>query len=147
MNGKDFNEVVSLIIKRDDRFDRGAYNFVREALDFTVKQVGKRPEKQGKTNHVTGRDLCEGAKKYALEQYGPMAGTLLDTWGIRETSDLGEIVYNLVELQVFGTQEGDRREDFLGIYEFKDAFERPFLPKDRQSANQAENDDTPPSDE
>lgn len=134
MNGKDFNEVVSLIIKRDDRFDRGAYNFIREALDFTVKQVGQQPEQSEKMRHVSGRDLCEGAKAYALDQYGPMAGTLLQTWGVRETSDFGEIVYNLVELQVFGTQEDDRPEDFSGIYDFNDAFEKPFLPARRGGA-------------
>jgi|TARA_B110000438_G_scaffold282310_1_gene309245 uncharacterized repeat protein (TIGR04138 family) len=147
MNGKDFNEVVSLITKRDDRFDRGAYNFVREALDYTVKQVGLQPDQPSKTKHVSGRDLCEGAKAYALEQYGPMAGKLLETWGVRATADFGEIVYNLVELQVFGTQEEDRREDFIDIYDFKDAFEKPFLPNGQGDGSAELNEDTAPSNE
>jgi uncharacterized repeat protein (TIGR04138 family) len=131
MNGKDFNEVVSLILKEDKRYDRGAYLFVREALDYTVKEMGQPSEKPGRTRHVSGRDLCEGARDYALEQYGPMASTLLKTWGVSETMDLGEIVYNLVELEVFGTQEGDRKEDFIDIFDFEEAFEKPFLPAHR----------------
>lgn len=130
MNGKDFNEVVSLILKEDARFDRGAYFFIREALDFTVKR--ERKPRGGNNRHVDGRVLSLGIRDFALEQYGPMAATLLAQWGIRKTGDFGAIVYNLVEYNVFGTQEGDRQEDFDHVFDFAEAFEKPFLPARRQ---------------
>jgi len=64
-----------------------------------------------------------------LEQYGPMALTLLQNWGIHECDDFGEIVFNLVEFGVLGKTENDRREDFSGGYDFYDAFVVPFIPK------------------
>lgn len=128
MNGKDFNAVVSLILREDSRYERGAYFFLREALDHTVKKQAK-SERGGRTRHVDGRTLCEGIRDFALEQYGPMAATLLTEWGIKETADFGEIVYNLVEYSVFGVQESDRKEDFAGVYDFDTAFVAPFRPK------------------
>jgi uncharacterized repeat protein (TIGR04138 family) len=130
MNGKDFSEVVNLIVRNDSRYDKSAYGFVREALDHTVKARQHVKTAPG-TQHVSGRDLCEGAREYALAQYGPMAATLLRHWGITETRDFGEIVFNLVELEVFGAREEDRREDFDAVYDFHRAFEEPFLPKNK----------------
>jgi hypothetical protein len=36
-----FDEAVDLILTRDVRFSRDAYTFVREALDYTQKLIGK----------------------------------------------------------------------------------------------------------
>ena len=134
MNGKDFNEVVSLIVKDDPRYDRSAYQFIREALDFTVKRLREGASRVGDSHHVSGRDLCLGARDYALQQYGPMAATLLRHWGIERTEDFGEMVFNLVELEVFGAREEDRPEDFAGVYDFEAAFEEPFRPEEGAAA-------------
>lgn len=129
MNGKDFSEVVNLIVRKDPRYDKNAYLFIREALEFTVKRGKERPKANARAGfHVSGRDLCEGARDFALNQYGPMASTLLRHWGIQRTEDFGEIVFNLVELEVFGTREEDSKADFAGVYDFHEAFELPFLP-------------------
>lgn len=132
MNGKDFNEVVSLILKEDSRYDRGAYFFLREALDYTVKRERK-ARRSAANRHVDGAVLSRGIRDFALEQYGPMAATLLKQWGMAKTSDFGAIVYNLVAYNVFGTQEGDRQEDFDDVFDFFEAFEKPYLPRQRRS--------------
>lgn len=127
MNGKNFSEVVELIVQEDPRYGKGAYTFVRKALDHTIKQM----RKEGSTapnQHVSGRQLCEGIRDYALEQYGPMAMKLLRDWGVRECIDFGEIVFNLVDYEVFGTTPEDSREDFAGHYDFEEAFVEPFKP-------------------
>ncbi|MDP0499780.1 MAG: hypothetical protein Q7P63_06725 [Verrucomicrobiota bacterium JB022] len=128
MNNKDFNEVVHLIVKEDRRYDPGAYHFLRQALDFTLNKVR---EKEGASNtrHISGQELAEGIREYALEQYGPMALTLLREWGLEKTEDFGEMVFNLVDYKVFGKTEQDRIEDFRDVYEFEDAFGRPFRPE------------------
>ena len=137
MNGKDFNEVVSLILREDRRYDRNAYFFIREALDYTVKRERK-PRGGAVNRHVNGRVLSLGIRDFALEQYGPMAATLFSQWGIRVTSDFGEIVYNLVDYNVFGTQPGDRRQDFDGVFDFFEAFQKPFLPARRMAQQRTE---------
>ena len=42
--------------------------------------------------------------------------------------DFGDIVFNLIEYNVFSKTENDRREDFADIYTFDDAFVKPFRP-------------------
>ena len=60
-----------------------------------------------------------------------MAHTLLREWGIRECSHVGEMVFALIEEQVFGKQDSDSIEDFSNIYEFEEAFVRPFQPENK----------------
>jgi len=129
MQDLEFSEVVELICKEDARFDRKAYTFVRQALDHTVKELKKRaPERTAKSQHVTGPELLTGVRDYALEQFGPLAKTVLNTWGITRCSDFGDIVFNLIEYNVFSKTENDRREDFADIYDFSEAFVKPFEP-------------------
>lgn len=129
MQDVEFSEVVGLICKEDPRFDRKAYGFVRQALDHTVKELKKRaPERTAKSQHVTGPELLTGVRDYALDQYGPLAKTVLNTWGITRCRDIGDIVFNLIEYSVFSKTENDRREDFSEVYDFDEAFVKPFQP-------------------
>jgi uncharacterized repeat protein (TIGR04138 family) len=132
---KDFPAVIRTIRAKDPRYGEGAYHFVRHALDHTIsniKRTGKQPG--AKRNHVSGQQLLDGIRIYALEQYGPMAKTLLETWKINSCEDFGEIVFNLVEHGILGKTDEDSREDFSGGYTFKEAFADPFLPKSRRSS-------------
>ncbi len=145
MQDPEFTEVVDLICKEDVRFDRKAYSFVRQALDHTVTELKKTNPEQGKkaapasaellpaqkSRHVSGGQLLEGIRSYALEQYGPLAKTVLNAWGITRCVDFGDIVFNLIEYKVFSKTEKDRREDFTALYDFEEAFVRPFQPTRR----------------
>ena len=132
MQHPDFNEIVTLICKEDRRFDRKAYDFVRLALDQTVKDLRKKDGARAeRSRHVTGPELLEGLRTYALDQYGPLAKTVLNAWGISRCRDFGDIVFNLIEYNVFSKTENDRREDFSDIYDFDEAFVRPFQPARR----------------
>ena len=130
MQDLEFSEVVDLICREDPRFDRKAYTFVRQALDHTVKDIRKRqPERTAKSQHVSGPELLAGIRDFALEQYGPLTKTVLNIWGINRCSDFGDIVFNLIDYNVFSKTENDRREDFADIYSFDDAFVKPFAPQ------------------
>lgn len=122
-----FMETVSEICRKDPRYRPDAYIFIREALDFTTKALKKM--NRGPSKHVSGQELMEGVRRYALQEYGPMALTVLQTWGITRTDDFGEIVFNLVESGKLGKTDEDTREDFANGYDFRMAFENPFLPK------------------
>ena len=130
MQDPDFAEIVGLICKEGPRFDRKAYSFVRQALDHTVKEVKRKsPERSGKSQHVSGGELLQGIRSYALDQFGPLTKTVLNTWGIRRCADFGDIVFNLIEYNVFSKTESDRREDFADLYDFEEAFVKPFAPE------------------
>jgi uncharacterized repeat protein (TIGR04138 family) len=129
----DVNEIISLIRKEDPRFDRLAYTFVRDGLEHAVKELKKRDAARARiSKHVSGRELAEGLRDYAIEQFGPLAKTVLNAWGVSETIHFGDIVYNLIDYNIFSKTESDRREDFSDIYDFEDAFERPFRPQSRR---------------
>lgn len=127
-SGKDFSEVVDLIQREDPRYEKGAYYFVRQALDHTLKAI-KQDESSRKSSHVSGQELLDGIRRFALEQYGPMTLTLLEHWNIRKCADFGDIVFNLVDYGVLGKTENDQPEDFADGYDFREAFEKPFLPR------------------
>jgi len=124
---RDFNEVIRTIRKEDPRYARGAYYFLRQALDFSLKDMHKKGALD-KNNHLSGQQLLEGIRLYALDQYGPMARTVLNSWGVAKCRDFGNIVFNLVECRVLGKTDQDSPEDFDRSYLFEEAFETPFLP-------------------
>jgi len=129
MQDPDFAEIVGLICKEDSRFDRKAYDFIRLGLDHTVKELkNKESSRTSRSRHVSGPELLEGLRVYALDQFGPLTKTVLESWGVRRCSDFGDIVFNLIEYNVFSKTDNDRREDFSDLYSFEDAFVKPFLP-------------------
>ncbi|HTL72445.1 MAG TPA: Minf_1886 family protein, partial [bacterium] len=82
MQEVNFDEALDQIVATDTRFQRDAYVFMREALDFTQKQIGK--ENQGKVRHVSGKELLDGLRQYALAQFGPMTITVFEEWGVHQ---------------------------------------------------------------
>ena len=137
------------LLKEDRRFAFEAYVFLFEALAFAqnVLRMGTdslaepddddRPdrdddlldageEERTPERHVTGQELCEAIRQFALEQYGYMAKTVLNSWGLHRTGDFGEIVFNLIRIGQMRKTEQDCREDFDDVYDFDAAFRQDF---------------------
>src|SRR5882672_7244113 len=100
MHETTFEEDLDKIARKDPRFQRDAYLFVRDALDHTRKIV-ERPVRNRirpmAGQHVTGQELLSGIREFALAQFGPMAITVFEEWGVRTCRDFGDIVFNMVE--------------------------------------------------
>ena len=137
MQAPSFEEAVEQILARDNRYHRDAYVFVREALDHTQKMIAKNPKKN-EIRHVSGQELLDGIRDHALQQFGPMALTVLQEWRIRCCEDFGELVFNMVEAKLLAKTEQDSREDFKVGYDFHDAFRKPFLPSGKTGATMEE---------
>ena len=121
-----FAEALDSIVASDPRYTRDAYVFLRDALDFTTKQQKK--IKGAMVRHVAGPELLEGVRQYALQEFGPMVMTVFSSWGIHCCEDIGHMVFNLIEAGIFGKTEEDSLEDFKNVYDFKEAFAKPFTP-------------------
>lgn len=123
------------VLARDSRYTIGAYAFVFEALEHTkqqrriarAKSRSRRMRGARPSGHVTGRELCMGLRDLASKQYGLMAMTVLAQWGIRTTSDIGAIVYNLIASGDFEKTPSDSRADFDDVYDFDEAFRRSYV--------------------
>ena len=126
MQNQSFEEVLDELVADDPRYQRDAYHFVREGLDYTQQSISKQEE--GTVRHISGQELLGGMRAHALEQYGPMALLVLNEWGLARGEDFGEIVFNMVEHELLAKTEDDTRTDFAGGYTFDEAFRQPFLP-------------------
>ena len=122
------------LLRRDRRYHRNAYFFVFEALRYAQEQLGlgqitvNDDPSLEEQRHVTGQQLCEAIRRYAVEQYGMLAKSVLNDWGVRSTGDFGEIVFNLIEIGQMKKTDTDRREDFENVFDFDDGLRDAFLP-------------------
>jgi uncharacterized repeat protein (TIGR04138 family) len=130
------------LLKEDHRYTFDAYVFLFEALNYAQQELhmgAEQPtaplpddvevdeeESSGTHRHVSGQELCEAIRRYALEQYGYMAKTVLNSWGIRQTNDFGEIVFNLIRIGQMRKTPSDTQVDFHDIYDFDVAFRKEF---------------------
>lgn len=110
------DEVLDRLRERYPRYHETAYLFILSALHHVLEQLEE-------PRHITGRELAEGMRDLALRRFGPMARTVLEHWGIERTSDVGEIVFALVDAGVLLKQDDDSPRDFDALYDFEEAFE------------------------
>ena len=122
-----FAEALDSIVASDPRYQHDAYVFLRDALDYTTKQQKK--TKGASVRHVAGPELLEGVRQYALKEFGPMVVTVLSYWGIRSCEDVGHMVFNLIGAGIFGKTEEDSIDDFKNVFDFQEAFVKPFAPE------------------
>lgn len=115
----DFAEKVTDILNRDSRYDIEAYGFTMSALQYTLSKLKER-------RHIDGKELLNGIREYALRRFGPMTRTVFTHWGINNTMDFGEIVFNLVEAGLMRKRPEDTKDEFRNVYDFKSAFEEPY---------------------
>lgn len=144
---KNFSELMA----HDKRYKREAYGFVFEALKYahdvlemgtaapseaveesTAAEESAEPETTegdaGSENrrHLTGRELCEAIRRYAVDQFGYMAWTVLQSWGVRTTGDFGNIVFNLIAIGEMSKTKEDRREDFEDVFDLESGLREEF---------------------
>jgi uncharacterized repeat protein (TIGR04138 family) len=140
-----FRDELARVIAGDPRYAIDAYAFILESLHHARTQKLKRkaeerghdklpeppratrsvpsqPDVQPVSGHVTGRELCETIRRLALRQFGSLAATVFEHWGVRSTSDIGEIVYNLIAAGDLEKTPSDSRSDFDNVFDFETAF-------------------------
>ena len=111
--------VMDRIRLRESRYDEQAYLFVLSALEYTQSKLEAR-------RHISAGELADSCRELALERFGLMARVVLERWGVHATSDIGEIVFTLVDLGFLVKQPTDSREEFVGLFDFEDAFDRDY---------------------
>ena len=121
--------MLSEIVRRDPRYGYDAYEFLHRALRFTQEQLGIPPQPSGKDElhrHVSGRQLLDGVKELAQREFGRMARVVFKNWGINETLDIGNMVFNLVEAGLLFRRPEDTLDDFRNVYDLDEALIRDY---------------------
>ena len=116
----DKDSLILDLTRRDPRYRPEAYQFLFEALDVTIQLRG------GVRRHVSGPEIMEGVRRLALEQFGYLARSVFQHWGVTRTDDFGEIVFNLIKADLLQKTADDRKEDFFGLFDFAEAFDDAF---------------------
>lgn len=119
---RSFDLAVQAIVARQPEYAAEAYHFIHESLNATTLQLSK----DGAPRHLSAEELYFGSCMQAIKEYGPLAGEVLYNWGIENSSDIGALVYNLIEEGVFGKQKEDAREQFDHLPDLMDLLDRPF---------------------
>jgi uncharacterized repeat protein (TIGR04138 family) len=116
-------------------FHPDAYEFLKVALRFTVhhtprmsssgpqQQPPPETEMPDESQHVTGQELLEGIRRYALDQFGLMTMPVFEHWGIGNTEDWGRMVFELIDRGEMHKTEHDQLSDFAEVYAFERAFD------------------------
>lgn len=130
MNDDDYLVALHKLVQSDSRYGIEAYSFVERALQFALSELDK--PKSGPERHLSGEELLEEIRKFALREYGPMALRVLNSWGLYECLDFGRVVFTLVDFGLMGKSDDDTLDDFSEGYDFREAFQLPFLPREEQ---------------
>ncbi|MGL4943481.1 MAG: Minf_1886 family protein [Thermoguttaceae bacterium] len=116
------------LLRTDRRYRAEAYRFVFGALDYAQNTLDLAVTASilddDSPQHVTGQDLCRAACLYAQKEYGFLARSVLRDMGIRSTSDLGEIVYNLIRIGQMNKTDEDSRADFDNVLDLDAWFDK-----------------------
>lgn len=119
---RSFEEIIGDIVSRHEDYAPDAYDFLRQALDHSAQRF----KQDRKTAHLSAEELYLGVCSLALEEYGPMAKSVLEYWGILSSVDVGEIVFRLIEAGVFGKQEGDTINQFYHLPALSTILDAPY---------------------
>jgi uncharacterized repeat protein (TIGR04138 family) len=119
MTQNDILEKLERIVAEDKRYRLEGYIFIMHALDMAISKRQVR-------GHVSGEELLEGVRDYGRHLFGPTAKMVFEHWGVLGTEDFGNIVFNLVRAGILSTSDTDSPEDFAGVYDFAEVFERQY---------------------
>lgn len=118
-----------LEIARGTPYPLDAFLFVQRGLDYTVRRIHGDPEEQShpdpgveSNRHVSGRQLCEGLRDFAIHEYGLLARAVLKRYRILGCEDFGQIVYAMVDSGLMHKTDEDDIGEFTGVYDFAQAF-------------------------
>jgi uncharacterized repeat protein (TIGR04138 family) len=122
------NTLTTSPIKARPRYHRNAYHFVFSALQFTQEKLNRTASHvlHEEDAHINGAELCDGLRELALQKFGLLTRTVLRSWGVNSTEDIGRIVFELIERGEMRKTDQDTPDDFFDVYEFEDAFERGY---------------------
>jgi uncharacterized repeat protein (TIGR04138 family) len=112
--------VLEAIAEKSGRYKSEGYLFLLSALHFTQGRLSA-------PRHISGPELLDGVRLYALKRFGPMTRTVFEHWGIYETVDFGHMVFDLVKKKILSKTEEDSIDDFSNLYDFKKAFDQGWI--------------------
>jgi uncharacterized repeat protein (TIGR04138 family) len=130
-------KAIEPVIEEERVYSREAFDFVRRGLTYTVDRVHAAQTDPKASRHVSGAQLCEGLREFAIMRWGFLARAVLRRWNVTRTEDFGRIVFTLVESGEMSKTDEDTVEDFNRVYDFATAFEAGYRIERRSIENRS----------
>jgi uncharacterized repeat protein (TIGR04138 family) len=130
MKDDTFLFTIQKIIDKDSRFQPEAYSFINDAVVYTVSKINAVRDREER--HISGLELLEGIKEFAISQFGPMAYEVLSNWGLKDSLSIGHVVFNMVDYQLLGKSKNDTISDFDNSFFLEEELLKPFTPANPQ---------------
>lgn len=123
MSDTSLQRILELLSQKEPRYHPEAYQLVWKAMDLLARKWATEGRRDFRAHEV-----MEAFKEVTLQEFGPLSLLVLEEWGVKSTRDIGNLVFNMVELGLLGKSPEDRIEDFDHGFDFQEAFKKPFLP-------------------
>jgi len=108
-----FRPKLEELIAKNPRFPFEAYEFIFASLTRAVHEMEPDPQSRGR--NATAAELVRACGEQARRAWGDDAKAHAQALGFRTASDIGDIVFLLIENGYMGKRDSDNRADFDGL--------------------------------
>jgi uncharacterized repeat protein (TIGR04138 family) len=108
--------------RTESRYAYEAFDFFCDAVTFTQETLGRMPREDDDARtdyHITAAELCRGACELAVQEFGLMAWIVFKQWGITTTSDIGQVIFELIESDRLSKSDRDDPADFHDLFDLE----------------------------
>ena len=103
---------ISETRRKIDEFCGTYGKYAPDAYEFVTKCVIAQVNSLDAVRHLSAREVIRYIADQLDDRFGILAGNVLEEWKIKTASDIGEIVFDLISLQILSASADDRRADF-----------------------------------
>lgn len=96
---------IRQVMLKDGRYRTEAYDFILKAVEIAAAELERR-------RHLSAVELLTVIRKVGHRDFGGFESEVFAEWGIASASDIGNVVYNLIEVEALFAGKGDKRSDF-----------------------------------
>ena len=85
--------------------------YAPDAYEFITSCVIDQVNNLDRVRHLSAQELVLGIKQQLRNQFGFLACDILKEWNIKRPSDIGVIVFDLINLNILCAADDDRQSD------------------------------------
>lgn len=112
---KTLEELIADIYKKNKKYKENAYLLIFEVLDryHTILTLEGRVD--AKTRHLNAKGLYREIILYAIDKYGLLAGHVLESFGLTNAYDIGELIGIMIDNRLLIKGDNDSIDDFKAL--------------------------------
>ena len=86
--------------------------YAPDAYEFVTTGVIEQVEALDTPRHLSALEVLQNLRSRLDAEFGLLMPAVLERWQIRTASDIGEIVFDLIKMNILSASADDKRSDF-----------------------------------